>query len=215
MSEIAGYDEDVIFLVVADEYDFSRCMPLVVGTCTLGRIVNVIKESKIDRLSTLWAIARTSSLLSRCETVVLPTNSVDGALAEGGAIASEDLADQDIDEPILMRESMKLGPFQMEILEGKTKPFLGESAHVMVVPLKAGEAQQSGAWPHPPGLHILHMHRRLKMGSNKVSMVVWNMSDSPIYLKKGVQIANVVLAAPIPPTELSPEREAALGVEVQ
>ena len=65
VSEIAGYDEDAIFLVVVDKSDFSRCMPLVIGTCTLGRIINVIKESEMDNMSTLWAVAQTSSLLSR------------------------------------------------------------------------------------------------------------------------------------------------------
>ena len=53
------------------------------------------------------------------------------------------------------------------------------------------------------------------MGSNKVSVVVWNMSDSPIYLKKGVQIACVVWAMPVPPAKLSPKMEAALAAEVQ
>ena len=161
-------------------------MPLVIEMCTLGRIINVIKESKIDRLSTPWAIARTLSLLSRCGTAA--SDGVDGALAEGGATALEDLVDQEINEPFLMQESVKLGLFQMEILKGKSKTMLGESAHVMIAPLKAGEAQQNGTWPLPPGLHVLHVYTRLKMGSNKVSVVAWNMSDSPIYLKKGMQI---------------------------
>ena len=56
---------------------------------------------------------------------------------------------------------------------------------------------------------------RLKMGSNKVSMVVWNMSNSPIYLKKGVQITHIVSAMPVPPAELSPEMEATLAAEAQ
>ena len=142
VSEIAGYDKDVVFVVVTDESNFSRCVPLVIGTCTLGRIINVIKESEIDRLSIPWAIARTSSLLSRHGTAA--SDGVDGALVEGGVTVPEDSADQKIDEPVLMRESMKLGPFQTKILEGKTKTFLGESAHIMVVPLKAGEAQRSG-----------------------------------------------------------------------
>ena len=49
VSEIAGYDKDV-FLVVPDESEFSRCVPLLIGTCMLGRIVNVIKESELDQL---------------------------------------------------------------------------------------------------------------------------------------------------------------------
>ena len=51
--EITGYDEDVVFLVIPDESEFSRHMLLVLGMCTLCRIVNVIKESELDRLSTL------------------------------------------------------------------------------------------------------------------------------------------------------------------
>ena len=214
VSEIAGYDEDVIFLVVADESDFSRHMPLVVWMCTLGRIINVIKESEIDRLSTPWAIARTSSLLNRCGMAVSSADGMGSALAEG-AMASEDSVDQEIDESALMRESMKLKPFQMEILEEKTNPLLGESTQVMVAPMKAGEAQQSGTRPLPPGLHVFHMYMRLKMGSNKVSVVVWNMSDSPIYLKKGMQIACIVSAVPVPPAKLSAKMEATLGAEVQ
>ena len=102
------------------------------------------QRGKIDRLSTPWAIARTSSLLSQCRTAVSSIDGIGSALVEGGATATEDSADQEIDEPVLMRESIKLGLFQMEILKGKTKTQLGESTHVMVAPLKAGEAQQSG-----------------------------------------------------------------------
>ena len=39
------------------------------------------------------------------------------------------------------------------------------------------------------------------------------MSDCPIFLKKGVQVVWVVLASPVPPAELSPKMEAALGTE--
>ena len=39
---IAGYDEDAVFLVVPDESDFRQRVPLVVGICTIGRIINVI-----------------------------------------------------------------------------------------------------------------------------------------------------------------------------
>ena len=34
--EIAGYDEDVVFLMVPDESEFDRRVPLVIGTCTIG-----------------------------------------------------------------------------------------------------------------------------------------------------------------------------------
>ena len=52
VNEITGYDKDVVFLVVPDESEFSWHIPIMIGTCTLGRIINVIKESEVDRLLT-------------------------------------------------------------------------------------------------------------------------------------------------------------------
>ena len=39
---ITGYDEDAVFLVVPNESEFRQRVPLVVGTCTIGRIINVV-----------------------------------------------------------------------------------------------------------------------------------------------------------------------------
>ena len=127
--------------------------------------------------------------------------------------ASESSLALDVDEPIFMKENVRLGPFQTQILECRVKPLIGESAQVMVMPLRAGESQPGGMHPLPPRLHVLHMYTRLKMSSSKVSMVVRNMSKSPIFLKKGMQVAQVIAASPVPPTELSTEVEAALGME--
>ena len=55
---IAGYDEDVVFLVVPDKSDFGRRVPLVMETCTISRLINVIHESKIDSLTTPWSTTR-------------------------------------------------------------------------------------------------------------------------------------------------------------
>ena len=48
---ITGYDEDAVFLVVPDESDFGQRVPLVVGTSTIGRIINVTQESEINSLT--------------------------------------------------------------------------------------------------------------------------------------------------------------------
>ena len=83
----------------------------------------------------------------------------------------------------------------------------------MVMPLRAEESQPGGACPFTPRLHVLDAYTRLKMSSSKVPMVVRNISESPIFLKKGVQVAQVVSASPVSPVELSTEMEATLGVE--
>ena len=36
VNEIAGYDKDMVFLMVPDESEFSQHVPIVIGTCMLG-----------------------------------------------------------------------------------------------------------------------------------------------------------------------------------
>ena len=148
--KITGYDEDIVFLMVPDESEFSRRVPLVIGTCTIGQIINVIWESEIDHLSTPWATVRMVQLLS-CQksTAVLTLGSVE-AQSEGTSRGPQEV---DVDELVTVRESVHLGLFQTEIMEGWVKPLLGDMAHVMVTPLEVGEDQLRDSRPLPLGLH--------------------------------------------------------------
>ena len=179
VKEIAGYDEDVVFLVVLDKSGFAWRVPIVVGTCTLGRIVNVIKEGEMDRLSMPWVVVRESSLLSRWSTVAEDQGVAGDGPVEHGATTSQLPAGQDVDEPVYIKENVRLGPFQTQIVECRVKPLIQESAQVMVMPLRAGATQPRGVWPLPPGLHVLHAYTRLEMSSSKVSVIIRNMSEFP------------------------------------
>ena len=208
---IAGYDEDAVFLVVPDESKFGRRVPLVIGTCTIGRIINVIQESEIDHLSTLWATARLAHLLSCQWGAAVPTAVSAETQVEG---ASGEPPERSIDKLVKVWESVCLGPFQTEIIEGWVKPLLGDTSYMMITPLRV-EGQPWETKPLPPGLPILHAYTCLKNGSRKVSLVVRNMSNSHIFLKKGVPVAQVVSTSLVLPTDLSPEMEAVLGAESQ
>ena len=171
-------------------------------------------KSGLDQLSTSWAMMWASHLLCWCATMASGVGDKDSAPVDEGATITVASPDQEIDEPIFMKESLRLGPFQTQkIIECKTKALLGESTHMMIMPLRTCEAQPDGAWPLLPGVHILHTYTWQKMSSSKVFIVVRNMLDSPIFLKKGVRVACIVSALPVTPVELAPEMEAALGIE--
>ena len=172
--EITGYDEDIVFLVVPDESEFGHRVPLVIGTCTIGWIINVIWESEIDHLSMPWATVRMAQILSCWKsTAVLTPGNVGEAKSEGASGGPQDVY---VDELVMVRESVHLGPFQTKIIEGQVKPLLGEMAHVMITLLKAGEGQPWEARPLPPGLHVLHVYMHHKNGSSKVSLMVTSSS---------------------------------------
>ena len=157
---------------------------------SLSSAVNVIWESEIDCLSTPWATARMAQLLS-CwrSTAVLTPGSVGEAQSEGASGGPQEV---DVDELVMVRESVCLERFQTEIIEGWVKPLFGDTAHMMITALKAGEDQLWEARPLPPRLHVLHVYTHLKNGSSKISLMVRNMPNSHIFLKKGVLVAQVV-----------------------
>ena len=192
---------------------FGSRVPLVIGTCTIGRIINIIWESEIDHLSMPWATARMAQLLFcwKNAAVFTPGNARE-AQSEGTSRGPQEV---DVDNLVMVRESVHLGLFQTEIIEGQVRPLFGDTAHVMITPLKVGEGQPWEARPLPPGLHILHAYMHLKNGSGRVSLMVRNMSESHIFLKKGVPVALVLTESQEPPTELSPEMEVTLGTEAR
>ena len=88
VKEIMGYDEDIVFLIVPDGLEFSKWVPLIIGTCMLGRMVNVIKETELDMLSPPWVVVHASRLLSiRRGTVTSDDESV-GDVADPKPYAS-------------------------------------------------------------------------------------------------------------------------------
>ena len=179
----------------------------------IGRIINIIWESEIDHLSMPWAMAWMAQLLSCWKSTVIFTlwKAREGQ-SEGASGGPQEV---DVDELVTVRENVCLGPSQTEIIEGWVKPLFGDSAHVMIMPLKVGEGQPQEARSLPLVLHVLHVYTHLKNGSGRVSLMVRNMSDSHILLKKGVPVARVMSVSLVPPTELSLEVEATLGTEAK
>ena len=53
---------------------------------------------------------------------------------------------------------------------------------------------------------MLHAYTTLMAGSKQVSIVVRNMTDSAIFLKKGACLAHIVTAKLVPPEEVPSEQ---------
>ena len=65
--------------------------------------------------------------------------------------ASGGLQEVAMDELVMVRESVQLGPFQTKIIEGQVKPLLGDTTHIMITLLRV-EGQPREAKPLPLGL---------------------------------------------------------------
>ena len=61
---VRGYDEDQVALVKSDSTTFGSWVLVILGTPTINRIINVIKESEIDELSVSLNGSRIAQLLA-------------------------------------------------------------------------------------------------------------------------------------------------------
>ena len=64
VDRVQGYDEDQIALIILDFSNFAVRVPVILGTPTIGRVVNIMKEAEMDALAMPWANARAAHLLA-------------------------------------------------------------------------------------------------------------------------------------------------------
>ena len=83
----------------------------------------------------------------------------------------------------------------------------------MVIPVRSRGLQGVKIKSLMPGLQVLYVFTVWKQGSSKVSVVVQNVSESPIYLKKGIQVAHLVPTTPVLPSAPALVLEGAMALE--
>ena len=137
----------------------------------------------MDVLATLWANARVAHLLA--------VQRVTPVEVENG---QEEGCDTEEDNPLVYtRKAETLEPFSSHVIPIKTmKAYLGEHINVMVLALHA----QDGTLL--PGLTMQNTYTKLKKGSKKAVVAVWNHTTYPQTLLKKTPVARAVSALPVP-----------------
>ena len=76
----------------------------------------------------------------------------------------------------------------------------------MVTPIGWAEVKQDGGHQLPPGLQVLHTYTTMTAGCKQTSIVVQNVTDQAIFLKKGTRVAHIV-SATLAPLEETPSTQ--------
>ena len=180
-----GYDKDQIALIIPDHSNFVMRVPIILGTPTIGQVVNVMKEAEMDTLATPWANARVAHLLAIWR--ITPEEVRDDQ--EGGCNADQDGA------LMYTQKAETFEPFSSHVIPMKmAEAYLGEHINVMVQALHA----QDGTLP--PGLTVQNTYTELRKGSKKVVVVVWNHTAYPQTLQKKTPMARAMAVQPVPET---------------
>ena len=189
-----GYDEDQIALIILDHSNFTTRVPIILGTPTIGRVVNMMREAEMDALAMPWANARAAHLLAVRR--MMPVE-----------VGNDQEEECNIDKDSLLMYTQKvetLEPFSSHVVLMKTtKVYLGEHLNIMVQALYA----QDGTLL--PGLTVQNMYTELRKGSRKAVVVVQNNTAYPQTLRKKTPVARAISVLPVP----EPPKPKSLQVE--
>ena len=117
---VAGYDEDQITIVMDEWPEW----PVILGTPTIYRVMEVIKESEISKLAVPWASSRVSWLM---RDVVAKLGQV-----MVNDIANKPIAPLHVDEVVRVASKCTVPPFGHKAIHGKVNLVLhGYKMNVM------------------------------------------------------------------------------------
>ena len=180
---IAGYDEDQIAIVM-DDLGMTE-WPVILGTPTIYRVMEVIKESEISKLAVPWASSQISWLM---RDVVAKLGQV-----KVNDIANKPIAPLHVDEVVRVVSKCTFPPFGHKAIHGKVNLFLhGYKMNVMTHGLEK--------WlPFLPlGIDVQTVYATLADGSNRITVVLRNNTKDWVEIKKGVPVAHMVAANEVP-----------------
>ena len=180
---VQGYDEDQVTLVM-DDPGMTEC-PVILGTSTLYRVMEVIKESEISKLAVPWSSSRISWLMrdvtARLGQVVMSD------------VANKPIMPLNVDEVVRVASKCTIPPFGHKVIHGKVNLVLhGCRLNVMTHGLEKRSPSL------PLGIDVQTAYSTLANGSNRVPVILRNNTQDWLEIKKGVPIARMVTANAIP-----------------
>ena len=180
---IQGYDEDQVALVM-DDPGMTEC-PIILGTSTLYRVMEVIKESEISKLAVPWSSSRISWLMQ-------------DVTARLGQVVMNDVANKpimplNVDEVVRVASKCTVPPFGHKVIHGKVNLVLhGCRLNVMTHGLEKRSPSL------PLGIDVQTAYSTLANSSSRVPFILRNNTQDWLKIKKGVPIARMVTANAIP-----------------
>ena len=180
---VKGYNEDQIAIVLEDP-EMKDC-PVVLGTPTLFRVMEVIKESEISELAVPWANSRLSWLMRGVHAKMSRLQVKD--------VANKPIAPLSVDEVVRVTSKCMVPPFGHKVIHGRVGLVLqGYKMNVMTHGLEKRSPLL------PLGLEVQSAYATLATGSGRVPVVLRNNTKDWLEIKRGTPIARMVAANLVP-----------------
>ena len=180
---VKGYNEDQIAIVMEDPglKDFK----VILGTATIYRVMEVIKESKILELVVPWASYRLSWLMrdihARMSQMVV------------NDVANKSVAPLSVDEVVRVSHKCRVPPVSHKVIHGSVSLVLqGYRMNVMTHGLEKRSPLL------PLGIDVQSAYATLSTASNRVAVVLRNNTCDWIEIGKGTPVTQMVAANQVP-----------------
>ena len=192
---IPSYDESQVALVIRDGSEFSRRVPVIIGTPTIDRVIRALKESELDTIPKEWQRARRghefangSFVRSMNPTEPMPTNTNQNPL--------------DLNEKVFLKNKCTIPGFESAVVRARIHrtmmmgyclnvitqaPYVEDRANLLV------------------GVYVIPTYSELRDGSWSVAMVLRNLTGKPVHLSAVRVIARVLAANVIPEGKPTPD----------
>ena len=183
VSCVKGYNEDQIAIVMEDLglKDFQ----VILGTATIYRVMEVIKESEISELAVPWASSRLSWLMRdiHAQMSQLVVND----------IANKSVVPLSVDEVVQVSHKCKVPPFGHKVIHGSVSLVLqGYRMNMMTHGLEKRLPLL------PLSIDVQSTYATLSTGSNRVMVVLRNNTHDWIEIRKGMPVTHMVAANQVP-----------------
>ena len=196
--QVPSYDEDQVALIVEDPSIFSRRCPVILGTPTIFRAVQAMKESEMHNLKPAWQYAKAGYKYTH-----FMMNPHDVPTEEGQSFPTNTRRNPiDLDEKLLLKKKQVLLPFSNTMVHCKTRETQMQGYKLHVMTHAPYPEDKSGL---PNGVYILKTYTELKDGSRNMSVVLRNLTSKTIHLAPGRCVARVAAANEVPEAVPSPE----------
>ena len=180
---ITRYDKDQIAIVM-DDPGMTE-WPVILGTPTIYRVMEVIKDSEISKLAMPWASSRVSWLM---RDVVAKLGQV-----MVNDIANKPIAPLHVDEVVRVASKCTVPPFGHKAIHGKVNLVLhGYKINVMTHGLEKRSPSL------PLGIDVQTVYATLADGSNQITVVLRNNTGDWLEIKKGMPVTRMVAANEVP-----------------
>ena len=177
MPEVRAFDQDVLLLIVPNS-THTQSTPITLGTLHIDMAIKLATEEELRNLNKQWQRSLVATKLTMKEAQVLDI--------EVAQIVSR------LDSNVKLVRDITLGPFETIKTKGILRKTPNHYKRMNVVVNDLGERR-----PYKY-IVVVHQLQIVKPGSDRIPMVLQNLSGRTLKLKKGTNVAHVEASQVVP-----------------